>query len=213
MTTFLEFKNLIYTNLGGRDSGDVSAALIVPQAINHAIDSAAMLFKPPELYTSTSAVIPSGNDYCTLTSGFIDVIRVYNETGSNELHFVPRENFKILIPTLTTVKFYTLYGQKLTVNKAVAVDTTLEVNYIAYPTALSADADVLSFAHHDPYIIALASALCFAAFEEGDSAEIWARVGESVGVGLAKSAQVKEVVAGKPAYLESTITGPLAGST
>lgn len=211
MTTYLEFKNFVYTNIA-RDSSDTLAALVVPKAVNYAIDIAAILFKPPELSTSANLTLTAGTTYITVTQKFIDIITAYNTSDSNKLWFIPYELFNSLKPSTTSIKYFSLFGTRLYVNTSSLADKTITIYYVAHPTELSADDDEIEFTQHDAFIISIATALCFAVLEEGDSADIWARVGDAFGAGAIKSAQLKEVVSGSVTSLEATLTGALAGA-
>jgi len=211
MTTFLEFKNLIYTNIG-RDSTDSAMALVVPVAINYALKTAAALFKPPEMFTETDQVVTNGTNSHTFTSSFIDLISIYNVTGSNELGFIAYENFRVLVPTTTDVKYYTVFGRYIILNTTVSADTTLRIGYIAYPDDLENDDDEPSFDEHDSYIVSVATAICWAVLEEGDSVQVWESVASALGLPMLKASQAKEVFSGKMAFLESAVTGTLTGS-
>jgi hypothetical protein len=212
MATFLELKNFVYTSIG-RDSTDVAAVLVVPMAINYAVEAIANVMKPPELsYTSTVVITSGSNSYYMSGVDFIDIISVYNSTDAIELSYIPFENWNILVPVVTTTKYYTMFGDNLYVNQLVTNDTTLLINHLKYPTAMVADDSTPSFEHHDAYIISIAAAICFAVFEEGDAVDVWSKVGDGLGMSMLKAAQMREVVAGKAALLESTITGAIAGS-
>lgn len=211
MTTFLTLKNLVYKSLG-RDDNDEATVLIVPAVINYAITAVALIFKPPELISSNPVVISAGSKSVSLSSlDFIDLTKVYNETDSRELFFVPFENWDIIVPSgLTVVKFYSINGETLFVKGTPAADKTLTVYCIDYPTELTADDQPVDFEHYDSYIMAVASAIAFAAFEEGETVDVWAKVVEALGMSFLKGSAMREVIAGKQISLESTITGALA---
>lgn len=210
MTTYATFKEIIYTNIA-RDSSDAAAVLLVPKAINYAIDAAAILFKPPELYTTYSMTVTAGESSKQFTTKFIDLIDIYNVTDSSQMLFIPYEALRLVVPTSTKLKYYSMFGDWIYFNAAPTGDTSLRLGYIEYPTELSADADEPVFSRYDAYIVSMATAFCWAAFEEGDAIEVWGKVGEALGMSLMKAAQAREVVAGKPILLESTTTGALAG--
>lgn len=211
MTTYATFKDLVYTNIA-RDSTDASAVLIVPKAVNYAIDAAAILFKPQELYTQADLVVTTGNASKQFTTKFIDIVDIYNLTSSLQMLSVPYEARNLIIPTSTTLKYFSMFGDWMFFNATAAVDTSIRVGYIEYPTELSADADEVAFTRHDAYIVSMATAFCWAAFEEGESIDVWSKVGDALGMSLIKAAQAREIVAGKPVLIETPITGSLAGA-
>lgn len=208
MTTFLEFKNLVYTNIA-RDANDAAAALIVPKAVNHALSAAAILFKPPELHTYADITLLSGTDNIEFTTQYIDILEVQNTTTGIVLRYLQYESFHLIKPTLTTIKYYSIFGNNIYANVTLASDTALRVFYIGYPAELTADDQSPEFSQHDSFIIATASAIAFASFEEGDAVNMWAGVGSALGESLLQAAQAREIVAGKPIYQEAPMTGSL----
>jgi len=208
MTTFLAFKNLVYTNLA-RDENDPAAVLLVPQAINYALQAAGVMFKPPELFTSADAIVTSGATSVEFTPAYIDILEVQNSTTSIVLRYLQYEGFDLIKPTLTIIKYYTIFGNTLHVNASVTGDSTLKVMYVAYPATLTADDDEPEFDQHDSFIVSMASALCFASSEETDAVNMWAGVGSALGESLLQAAQQREIVAGKPIYTEASMTGSL----
>jgi hypothetical protein len=212
MATFIQLKNFVYTSIG-RDATDAAAVLVVPMAINYAVEAIANVLKPPELnYVSTVIITSGNNSYSLANVDFIDIISVYNSTDSIELNYIPYENWNILVPVVAATKYYTIFGDNLYVNRLVPDDVTLLISHLKYPTAMVGDASTPSFDHHDAYIISIAAVICFAVFEEGESVDLWSKVGEGLGLSVLKAAQMREVVSGKAALLESTITGTISGS-
>ena len=208
MTTFLEFKNLIYTNLA-RDANDAAAVLVVPKAINHALSAAAVMFKPPELYTSADVVLLSGTTSIEFGTAYIDILEVQNSTTDIILRYLQYESFHLIKPTLTTIKYYSIFGNDIYTNISIVGDTTLKVMYLAYPAELSADDSSPEFSQHDSFIVSMASAICWATFEETDAVNMWASVSTALGESLIQAAQAREIVAGKPIYTEAAMTGSL----
>jgi len=210
MTTFAELKDLVYKNIG-RDSTDSLASAVVPAAINYAIKAASVLFKPPELYATENVVISNGTSSKEFTTEYIDILTLYNVTDSANMYFVPYELFYVIIPTHPTAKYYTFLGDLIIVNLNVTADTTVRVAYVGYPTELSDEADEVEFDQHDAYIVSAATAIAFAAMEENETVDMWAKVAEAMGLGNLKAAQAREFMANKLTYLESAVTGSLTG--
>lgn len=213
MTTFLDLKNTVYTAIA-RDSTDTAAALVVPKAINYAYDAAARLFKPPELEDEHEAVVLAGTDYKDFVLyRFSEITSVRDSTNSRPLYFIPLEVFDIIIPTLTVVRYYTVHGTRLRFNTSLGAAYTIAITYSRIPTELTNDANSLEFEGHTGFIVSLASAMALAVFEEGDSADMWTRMGEVFSLGNLKSARAREMMIGQPAIHEVGITGALAGIT
>ena len=194
-----------------RDENDAAAVLIVPKAINHAVRAAAVMFKPPELYTSTDITLLSGNTSVEFGTAYIDILEVQNSTLGTILRYLQYESFHLIKPTLTTIKYYSIFGNDIYANLASVGDTTLKMMYIAYPAELSADDDEPEFDNHDSFITSMATALSFASFEESDAVNMWASVGSALGESLIQAEQAREIVAGKPVYSEAVMTGSLKG--
>jgi hypothetical protein len=208
MATFQTLKSLVYKSIG-RDSTDQLAAAVVPEAINYALDVVALLFKPPELNTSSNVTVAGGNSYASIADlDFIDVSKVYNSTDSRELLFVPFEEWDTIIPAdLSIVKYYSIYGDRLYVKATPTTNKTLTVYHYAYPARLTLDSQSPEFDHYDSYIIAVAGALTFAALEEGESVDVWAKVADALGMPFLRGSAMREIIAGRQAQLESVITG------
>jgi hypothetical protein len=198
MTTFLDLKNLVFKSLGHIEGDDDVLTAMVPAAINYAQLAVALIFKPPELFAENNLTISSGSPKVSLGSlDFIDVIKVRNVTDSRDLHYIPFENWEILVPTLTVVKFYSMFGEWLYVKKTPTVDTVITIYQLTYPTELTANGQELDFPHYDGNIVAAACAICFAAIEEGESVDVWGKVTEALGMPALKGSQMREVIAGR----------------
>lgn len=212
MTTFLDLKNLVFKNLGHEEGDDDVLTAMVPAAINYAQVAVALIFKPPELFGDSNLTISGSSPRVSLgTLDFIDIIKVYNITDSRELHYIPFESWEILVPTLSIVKFYSIFGEWLYVKKTPTVDTIITLYRLDYPTELTANSQELDFPHYDGNIVAAACAICFAALEEGESVDVWGKVTDALGMPSLKGSQMREVIAGRQASLEATISGALAG--
>ena len=209
MTIFSAYKDMVYTAIA-RDENDAAALLVVPEAINYALDVAAILFKPLELFASEDVALTAGNTTVEFTTPFIDIVNIKDSTNNVILRFIPYESFDLLKPTLTTIKYYSLFGTSIHVNASVASDTTIAVEHIAYPATLSDDNDEPEFSDHDAFIISTATAFCFAVFEESEAVNIWGSVGEAFGGALVKAAQARELIGGRQTSAESAITGVLS---
>lgn len=211
MSTLADFRALIKVNFGGRDDAD--ALLVTDAAINYAALLAALVFEPPELRTSGDLTVAGGSDSVSFGSltNLLDILTVYNTTDNNPMWFIPHELWQVIVPSsIGSTKYYSVFGETIYVKDAPSVNKTLKVYYSTYPAKLVNSTDVLEFDYHDSYIVSTASAIVLAAFEEGESAGIWQKVAEAVGVPLMLGARARQVIAGQRLTLESAIE--LAGS-
>ena len=113
-------------------------------------------------------------------------------------------------------KFFSLFGQTLYIADVPSSLKSLQIFYMSFPTTLINLSDTLEYINYDSYIISVASGICFAAKEEGTSADVWNAVASSLGAPLLQGSQMKEMIAGRQALLESTISQafqPQTGTT
>jgi len=205
-------RNLIQVNIGNRD--DTDAILVMNAAINYSALLAALVFDPPELKKSATSTLAIGQDSLGLTSltNLLDVITLYNVTDSFTMWFFPFEQWHTIVPsTVGLTKYYTIYGETLYFRDVPTADKVLRMFHSNYPSALVNLGDTLSFDHHDSYIISLASAICFAAFEEAEGASMWKDIASAAGSSLMLGARARQVIAGREALLENAITQAQGG--
>ena len=205
-TSFQELQDIVYENLGS-DSSDPALALIVPAAINYAQVVVALLFKPQELHIDTAESYTANSKSLDLSGlNFVNVTSVYNNTDSSELWFIPFNSWRVLVPQqMGATRFFSLFGNTLYIADVPTADKSLKIFYMSYPTELIDLGDKLDYVNYDSYIISVASGICFAAKEEGASADVCSAVAASLGAPLLQGAQMKEMIAGRQALLESTI--------
>ncbi len=206
MSTLASLRNLVVINLGGRN--DATAVEVIDAAINYGVLIAAMMFQPPELKREDTTVLSSGNNkfYLSLFTRLFDLISIYNNTAGSPLWFVPYEQFDIVVPSSgTNVKFYTVFGNTVYVKPTPTSTTSLKVAYVSYPDVLSEDDDEVEFDYYDPYIVAVASALAMAAFEEVDSATMWQKVSESLYGPFLLGQRAREVIAQRKTLFEAVV--------
>lgn len=210
---YLDLQNAVYASLG-RDDSDPVAGVLVPLTINFAACLTALQFRPPELQVEQQIVVPS-LEYVDISSiNAIDILRVYNGSGDRDLYYLPMESLRTLTATSAApttpaqTKFYTLHGNYLYVRPfSKNADTYLTLYYLKYPTDMTNPTDLPGFEHHDSYILSIATAICWAGCEEGDSSNLWTSLANLVGSPLALGAKGREVIAGKMARLQAVIGG------
>ena len=206
MSSLQTLQDLVQINIGGRD--DASAVTVMKAAINYASILAALVFEPPELKAISNLTVTGGSDNTSFSSltQLLDILTVYNTTDSCVMWFVPYEQFEIIIPaSVGKTKYYTVFGETIYVKDTPSVNKTLKLTYSNYPTTLVNPTDELEFEWHDPYIVGVASGICMAAFEEGESAQTWQGVVDAVGVPLMLGARARQVISGQKLTLEAAI--------
>ena len=143
----------------------------------------------------------------TLSTHLLDIIKVYNRTGSSKLSFIPYERWDMVIPTsLTSVRYWTLFGNVMILGATPSVNTTLRIGYTTYPAFLTEGNDNVEFEHFDSYIVSTAVSICFAAFEEEDATALWASIANLVGSPSALSTKAKAIIEGQKVIMENTLT-------
>jgi len=212
MTTFGSIKTLVHTGLA-RDTTDPAALLVVPAAINWAIQAAAILFKPKELATSDDVTVLAGKTLVEFDYNFIDIQSVVPVLSvGKDLHFIPYESFRTLVPWVTSdPEYYTMFGKFIVINAIAGSNIALRVFWLQLPDDLDDDEDDLPFVGQDGFIVSLASALAFAMFEEGETVDVWTKMSEILGMPLIQRTKMPEVMQGIPASLEAKLSGTLAG--
>ena len=188
MTTLEDFQNLIIKGLGGRD--DAIAIAVINASVNYAATMAALLFKPSELEKQGDLTITGGSNYITTSTlvNYLEAKLVYNTTDANKMWLIPWESWYIFLPTTVgKVKYFSIFGDRLYVKDTPVVNKILAISYLTYPTKLINASDTLEFNYHDSYIISVALAICWAFFEEGESAATMQKIAEAAGASLALS--------------------------
>jgi hypothetical protein len=201
LSTFKTIQDLVKVNIGGRD--DVDATLILKAAINYAYHLAAVIFKPRELRTQSSITFMGGAGGHSLASlNWLSIDSIWNETDSLHLRFIPYDLLDSLLPSLTVTKYYSIYGDTLYLRASPAGSKILTMNHLITPTSLTNDSDALSFTDYDSFIVALATGLTFAGFEEGEAAMLWQKATDFISQPLILSGKESEIIAKQQIYFD-----------
>jgi len=203
-STFATLQALVGINLGGRDDADTTA--IIKAAINYAVLVAALTFEPPELKTSGNLTVTGGNDSVSLNglTRWLDVVKIWNTTDSMPMGFIPFELWDVIVPTVVgSTRYYSIFGDTLFVKDKPGVNKVLKLFHATYPAKLVNTGDTLEFDHHDSYIVSVATGLSWAAFEEGESAGVWQKIGELVSMPFMLGARARAIIAGQKASFEA----------
>lgn len=141
-----------------------------------------------------------------LSTNLLDLIKVYNKTSAHKMDFISYEQWDLYLPVgLSTVKYWTLFGNTMYMLAVPETNITLTIGYTFYPNTLTEDADEVPFNHYDSYISSLASSITFAAFEESDAADLWAKIASLVGAPSTLSTKAKAIVEGQRVIMENAI--------
>jgi len=206
-STLQDLQALVIKGLGGRD--DTTALSVINACLNYAITLAALIFEPPELREQSNLVVPSGDAYVSIASltDLLDFITAYNSTDSNKMWYIPWESWYVILPTtIGSVKYFSIFGDRLYVKDTPSADTTLSVSYSTYPAKLTQLTDQVEFDYHDSYLVSVALGIAWAFFEEGDSAGVMQKVGDAVALPLTLGAKARQIIEGKRISLEALLT-------
>ena len=199
---FQDMKSSIYKRLG-KDSSDSVAVAVAEESINTAVLIAALNFQPKELQASTSlTLLPASQTMSVSALQIMDIIRLYNTSDSREMYFVPFELWETLVPSTSIVKYFSVFGTNLYIKTTSSVDKLFSLYYLSYPAALSQPGDSPAFSDYDYYILSIATAISFAAFEETDSANLWGSIQGILGESYKLGQGAKEVISGRLASIE-----------
>lgn len=142
----------------------------------------------------------------TLSTHCLDIIKIYNDTDSFKVDFVPYEQWDYVVPSsLTDTRYWTIFGNTLFFKSTPTANTSMTFSYRTYPVTLENDGDAIPFDHFDSYLISSATGITMAAFEETDSAALWSKVAAIVGEPLAVSPRARAIVEGQKVMLESAL--------
>jgi len=199
-------RELVRFNIGGRT--DANANTVIDASINYAAKLAALIFDPPELYTTANVAVAANEETVSLAnvSNLLDIIDITH--SGNAVYFVPYELWRtILKSSIGALKFYTRYGDVLYVRDAPASNTSLTIAYRKYPAELTANDSALDFDHHDSHVVSFASAIALAALEETDSANMWLAINQAIGLPLLIGRHHRHIISGIHTSFETAISG------
>ena len=206
-STLQELQSLVIKGLGGRD--DSVAISVINASLNYAITLAALIFEPPELREQNNLVISGSSSYVSIGSltDLLDLQTVYNSTDSNKMWFIPWESWYVILPTTVgSVKYFSVFGDRLYVKDTPSGNKTLLVSYSTYPAKLVNLTDELGFDYHDSYIVSVALGIAWAFFEEGETAGVMEKVANAAAMPLALGAKARQIVEGKRISLEALLS-------
>jgi len=88
--------------------------------------------------------------------------------------------------------YYCRVGSTLYVSPVPTTNNSLTCFYHKYPAQLTVNTDQLDFDHYDPFIVSTALKFAWAFQEEGESADVFAKIGESIGIPLAMGTALRK---------------------
>jgi hypothetical protein len=191
-STFSTLYGYITDAIGQADTLGVNLA---KRGVNFGQLLAALLFRPPELHAVGSlAVSGSSASLSGLSTRLHDIKAVYNSTGACNVWLIPYDKWKVIVPSGETyIKFYTRFGNTLYVNQPSA-SNTLSISYFNVPTSLSNDATQIDFDNYDSFITAIGTRFAFACIEEGESSELFQKVGDAFSIPLAMGTKIRNEI-------------------
>ncbi|MFA7162658.1 MAG: hypothetical protein WC097_00690 [Eubacteriales bacterium] len=209
MATFGEVRTLVLTGIA-RD--DAVAILVANAAINYAVAMASLTFEPPEMSEEVNVTLTGGDSRIVITSltgaiatHLLDIIRIYNNTEALKLGFISYDVWDSIVPVLTSVRFWSIFGQTLLFKGTPTANKSLTISYTRYPALLTNADTPIPFSHHDQYIVATATGICWAVFEEADNASMWSQIASFLGDPSALGAKARAVIEGQRILLEKAI--------
>lgn len=216
MATFGEVRTLVLTGIARNDA---VAVLVANAAINYAVAMASLTFEPPEMSEEVDVTLPGGDSRIILTSltgaiatHLLDIIRIYNNTDGFKLGFISYDVWDTIVPALTKVRFWSIFGQNLFFKGTPAINKSLTISYTRYPALLTNADTPIPFSHHDQYIVGVATGICWAVFEESDNAAMWAQIASFLGDPSALGAKARAVIEGQRVLLEKVIAQARGGN-
>ena len=211
-STLADLQGLVVKGLGGRD--DSTALTVITACLNYAITLAALLFEPPELRKQSNFIVPSGNTCVMVTplTDLLDIQTVYSPATGSKIWYIPWESWDIILPLVVgSVRYFSIFGDRFYIRDTPSEDTTLWVSYSTYPGKLVNSTDSVGFDHHDSYLVSVALGICWAFFEEGESAGVLQKVGDAAAMPLALGAKARQVIEGKRISLEALLSQSQGG--
>ena len=191
-TQLSTFLSEIYQSLGNNSSAE--AAVAATRGVNFGQLIAALTYLPPELEKSQTLTVQISGVSASLsgltllhTLGFIQ-----NSTSGDPVYLMPKDKFFILVPTGSgDVKYAFRNDQTLYVLPTPIRINNLLTFYRVYPTVLIAPADLLTVLNYDPFILSIATSYAQAYLEEGESSDLWAKIGGACGVALNQGSVIR----------------------
>ena len=202
---FGEMKDMVLRSVARE--GDSVAISLTERALNFASALGAAMFEPPELKVNASFDLASGVGSKSLAdfANLLEVRLLLNNTSDWEMRHFPFEFRKSLLPTsLSSVKYYSIFGDTLYVDATPSVLTSFSLFYSKYPTDMSGSSDTPGYSHHDPCIVSVATAIVWACFEEGEAANLWKLVSDLTQVPLQLGQAVRSLLDKRIVHIKQT---------
>lgn len=197
-----DIKTILRASLGGRSDAD--AETIYLYAINLAIQAIALRYDVPEAYQAANITFNANVNEANLTSSWAvnDVIKARNLTNGIDMHFVPIEQLDLVTPTTGYPRFYSRIGNSLLIRPTPANGTTIKVRSTKYFTRLTDNSNDIPIEYYESQLVAIATAVAWAAFEEGESATLWAQIADILNISYEEMTRMKKLIEGVPVLKE-----------
>lgn len=195
MTTLLELLTEGYGHMG---RSDTTVKTMLTRGINAGLIATVILHEPPEARANSNLTAVAAGTAIDISSGltrYLRVEEVYNSTQSQKvwpLNFHQLEAFPM--PTGTGVLYYALYGDEMYYKPYPSSNETLKTHYLQYPTRLTDDGDTVPYDFYQDFVLGFASMFAFACIEEGESVQIWERIGQNLGIPFSILARVRGIL-------------------
>lgn len=173
-----EFRDIILPAIGD-DSPEM--IVLANDAINQAILMGALLYDPPELQVKYDYTLPSAETTLSLASspfnGEVLVVRSIQDVDNlRRIWYIDPDRWDVVVPSLLTIRFFTLHGTTVYFNTSLVTSLDLEVKATKHPAPLTDDTTDCQYNYHDDFILSTATNLVFAMMEEKETVEMWTGV-------------------------------------
>jgi len=213
MSTLGEIRTLIL-NAVARD--DTVAVAIANAAINYATTLASLSFEPAEMFMVSEVTLTGDSNSLSISSlsseapimadRLLNIVKIHNDTNGYKLSFIPYEMWDSIIPSgLEVTKFWSIFGQTLYFKAAPSSSNTLTISHSIFPAQMVNATDEIPFGYYDAYILSTATGICWAAFEESESSEMWNKISNIVGSSYSLGTRAQAIIEGRRTLLESAI--------
>lgn len=193
MSTLNDIKTILNTLLGGRDDAPTSA--LETFAINLAIQVVAFLYAEEEFRTTANVTISANTSEQALSTALRvnDIIKLYNTTSNCRMGYIPVELVD-LVPSGNITKYYSRDGNNLVVRPTPANEIIVKMRYSYFPARITSSSDTVPMANYEDLIVAVATAIMWAAYEEVESSDLWLKVVNTAGVPYDKQGALRKII-------------------
>ncbi len=198
MTSFLELKNEVCSSIGR--PGDPDALSWAGRAVNAGVTLVGLIYEPEELRQIGSLSPLNGVERITLNTLTrpLRIEDVYNETEGVKVWPIEyRSRNSLPLPSSGPVLFFALYSSWMYFNPIPSSNLTLRISYLQYAARLVNNTDLYPYARYEDFVLTFANALAFAFLEEGESSDVWMKVGQNLGLSEAQITQTQRVLRGE----------------